>query len=169
MNTKIIGVGSNIDVKISLHDFEAYELSPYSKPSTIQRTTSSGSSMAGLGNKYLNVSTDTYDDTTQIPSIGVTEVRRNHKYTRLISRRYGRDQILQNKYKNITQNDVNDPKRSPKSSANNMNNLSPLHIPSKPLLKLDLEIISNNNDSEGICDFNLEELEVLISPSAGWI
>jgi hypothetical protein len=36
-------MGSNITVKISLHDFEAYELSPYSKPPGIQRTSSTAS------------------------------------------------------------------------------------------------------------------------------
>jgi hypothetical protein len=106
--------------------------------------------------------------------IGVTEIRRNHKYTRLISRRYGSDQILQNipyKHSDITKNNKESIQKSPKLSTNSLMNMvnRTLIDTSNPLLTVGLEVTSTYKDSEGVCEFNLEELEILISPSAGWI
>jgi hypothetical protein len=145
-------MGSNITLKVSLHDFEAFELSPYSKPPTIQRTSSTTS--IGIGKTY---STDTYDDNTgYVPSIGVTEIRRNYKYTRLISRRYGNDQILLNKqykHNDITRNNMKESaKISPRLSSGNFINTASntLLDTSNPLLVVGLEVTSTDKDSEGV-------------------
>jgi hypothetical protein len=178
LNTKIFADGLRLKLDVSLENFEVFEVSPSSPSSNIKR----GSSF------QRNNSTDRLG----LASGGI-ENHLGYEYTRLISRRHYEDtgQKYQRNRSNLDKglkaalgpkspkSIMLDSKNRSKSNASlysssfftsSTSNTTPEpELIVSPLLLIHLELTPNDRDQEGTCSFNLEELEILISPTAQWV
>ena len=223
LGTTLYGDGSHVEIKMSLQDIEAFEVTP--APVSVTRSLSVGSlatsvsgrsvshnilqSMGGGASKlHLGGSSSS---ATVIPethchvtggavNVGGTgtetfgaaasDVRFGYKYTKLISRRYdkaGRQRPIAPSSTSSRFGGGHSHGSSTRISSENLKASQfaeaktsrywtvkpPVAVesegPRPPLLSVDVELTPGNKDREGVLCFSLEELEILLSPSAQWV
>ena len=225
LGTTLYGDGSHIEIKMSLQDIEAFEVTP--APVSVTRSLSvgslgtsvSGRSVShnvlqslggGTSRLYLGGSSSTASVApethchvtggavnvggtgTETFGAAASDVRFGYKYTKLISRRYdkaGRQRPItptpgstsprfgvgrtHSSSARISSENLKANQSAEAKTSRYWTAKPPVTVetegPRPPLLSVDVELTPGNKDREGVLCFSLEELEILLSPSAQWV